>query len=79
MKRQTLNARIPAGVPEGVTIAHKTGSLRGVRNDAGIVYAERPYVIAIFSKKLADEEGAGRSIVEISRAVWKALGNGSAA
>jgi beta-lactamase class A len=79
MKRQTLNARIPAGVPEGVSIAHKTGSFRGVRNDAGIVYAERPYVIAIFSKNLSDEEGGVRAMVEISRAVWKALGNGNTA
>ncbi len=66
MKRQTLNSRIPAGVPDGVDIAHKTGSLRGVRNDAGIVYAEHPYVISIFSKQLEDEDAAGQAIVEIS-------------
>ena len=75
MKRQTLNARIPAGVPEGVTIAHKTGSLRGVRNDAGIVYAEKPYVISIFSKHLEDEEAGVQAMVEISRAIWNALGD----
>ncbi len=75
MKRQTLNARIPAGVPEGVTIAHKTGSLRGVRNDAGIVYAEQPYVISIFSKHLEDEDAGVAAMVEISRTVWAALGD----
>ncbi|CAN5771634.1 N/A [soil metagenome] len=79
MKRQTLRARIPAGVPEGVAIAHKTGSLRGVRNDAGIVYAEKPYVIALFSKHLKDEEAGVRAMVEISRAVWNALGAGETA
>ncbi|MEZ4522547.1 MAG: serine hydrolase [Thermomicrobiales bacterium] len=76
MKRQTLNSRIPAGVPEGVTIAHKTGSLRGVRNDAGIVYAEKPYVIAIFSKHLQDEDAGVQAMIEISRTVWNALGDG---
>ncbi len=75
MKRQTLNSRIPAGVPEGIDIAHKTGSLRGVRNDAGIVYSEKPYVISIFSKQLQDEDAAGRAIVEISRTIWQALGD----
>lgn len=75
MKRQTLNARIPAGVPEGVEIAHKTGSLRGVRNDAGIVYAEQPYVIAIFSKQLKDERAGEAAMVEVSRAIWQAFGD----
>lgn len=75
LKRQTLNARIPAGVPDGVDIAHKTGSLRGVRNDAGIVYAERPYVISIFSKHLSDENAGVQAMIEISRAVWNAFGD----
>jgi beta-lactamase class A len=75
MKRQTLSARIPAGLPEGVIVAHKTGSLRGVRNDAGIVYADKPYVIAIFSKHLQDQEAGVQAMVEISRTVWRALGD----
>jgi len=33
-------------LPAGVRLAHKTGSLEGVRNDAGIVYGDRP-VIAV--------------------------------
>lgn len=77
--RQTLNQRIPPGVPEGVDIAHKTGSLRGVRNDAGIVYASQPYVISIFSKHLSDENAGVTAMVEISRAVWNAFGDEPAA
>lgn len=79
MKRQQLNQRIPAGLPEGTVVAHKTGSLRGVRNDAGIVYAEQPYVIGIFSKNLTDEDGGVRAMVEISRAIWAAFGDEDAA
>ena len=79
MKRQQLNQRIPAGLPEGIVVAHKTGSLRGVRNDAGIVYAARPYVIGIFSKNLSDEEAGVRAMVEISRAVWSVFGDEDAA
>lgn len=79
MKRQQYNQRIPAGLPEGIVVAHKTGSLRGVRNDAGIVYAGQPYVIGIFSKRLSDEDGGERAMVEISRAIWGVFGDGDAA
>ncbi|MFW6074955.1 MAG: serine hydrolase, partial [Chloroflexota bacterium] len=75
MKRQTLNSRIPVGVPDHIDIAHKTGSLRGVRNDAGIVYAEQPYVISLFSKHLSDEREGERALVEISEMIWNVLGD----
>lgn len=75
LKRQTLNARIPAGVPDHVDIAHKTGSLRGVRNDAGIVYADQPYVISLFSKHLADERAGDAALVQISEIIWGAFGD----
>ena len=75
MKRQTLNARIPAGLPENVIVAHKTGSLRGVRNDAGIVYADQPYVISIFSKHLQDQNAGVQAMVDVSRAIWGAFGD----
>jgi beta-lactamase class A len=75
MKRQKFNERIPAGVPEKIEIAHKTGSIKGVRNDAGIVYApESPYVIGVFSKNLADEKAGVACLAELSRVVWETFG-----
>jgi beta-lactamase class A len=75
MKRQKFNDRIPAGVPEKIEIAHKTGSLKGVRNDAGIVYAPGgPYVIGVFSKRLADERAGVACLAELSRVVWETFG-----
>ncbi len=45
---QQDNDRIPAGLPKYVWVAHKTGELDGVRNDAGIVYSPAgPIIIAI--------------------------------
>lgn len=79
MKRQKFNDRIPAGVPEKIEIAHKTGSLKGVRNDAGIVYApDGAYVISVFSKHLADENAGIRTLAELSRVVWNTIGGGDA-
>jgi beta-lactamase class A len=75
MKRQKYNERIPAGLPENVVVAHKTGSIKGVRNDAGIVYAPAgPYVIALFSKGLADEKGGVDCLADLSRIIWGVFG-----
>lgn len=45
--QQTLNQRLPRFLPYGVPFAHKTGTLSGIRNDAGILYARETDHIAI--------------------------------
>lgn len=47
---------IVEGVPGGVLVAHKTGSLANAQHDAAIVYAERPYVLAILTQDLEREQ-----------------------
>jgi beta-lactamase class A len=74
MKRQKYNTIIPLHLPDWTEVAHKTGSLRGVRNDAGIVYAPGgPYVIALFAKRLADPVAGAAALAEISKVVWEAF------
>jgi beta-lactamase class A len=74
MKRQKYTDRIPRQLPEGTDVAHKTGSLRGIRNDAGIVYApDGPYVISLFAKRLADPVAGVNALAEISQLVWEGL------
>jgi beta-lactamase class A len=41
-------------LPEGTKTATKSGSITGVRNDVGIVYAPQPYVVALASKGSSD-------------------------
>jgi len=41
LKRQHLRDRIPALLPEGTPVAHKTGLERAVCHDAGIIYTRR--------------------------------------
>ncbi len=73
MKWQKYNTILPLHLPEGSQVAHKTGSLRGIRNDAGIVYApETTYCIAVCSKRLSDTV-AGAAAVQQGR-----LGSGRA-
>ncbi|HEX2514073.1 MAG TPA: serine hydrolase, partial [Chloroflexota bacterium] len=52
---------ISAGLPALTVVAHKTGQLPGVRNDAAIVYpAGGPYVLVVLADRLRDER-AGES------------------
>lgn len=62
--------RIPAGVPEDIKVVHKIGTLIGVISDAGIVFAERPYILVIMTKD-ANEIEAKKALPEISKKVWE--------
>ncbi len=76
LKHQTIGDRIPARLPEdaGIEVAHKTGSVRGVRNDVGIVMAPGVrYAIAIMSRGLPDAPAAVPVLADVSRWVWDTL------
>lgn len=46
-------------LPAGVTVANKSGWLDGIRNDAGIIWADRPVIAAGFTADLSRlEEGS---------------------
>ena len=69
MKNCQTNSRIPAKLPAGVPVAHKTGSLDHCANDAGIVYTGRgDYVLVMFyNGNLAEE-------TEYETTSWSAVG-----
>jgi beta-lactamase class A len=70
--RQELNDEIPAGVPPGTPVAHKTGSITATLHDAAIVYppGRAPYVLVVLTRNIPDEQVARRMIADISRLVW---------
>lgn len=71
LSKSKLNNRIPAKLPEGIKISHKTGELPGVRNDAGIVFLEgNPYVIVLMTKNLKGEDQGVENLAEISKIVY---------
>jgi beta-lactamase class A len=52
LARQRINNRIPALLPRGLQIAHKTGEWENATHDVGVVYAPKgTYVIALMSSK----------------------------
>ena len=45
--KQQLNDRLPRYLPPGTRCAHKTGTLPGIRNDSGIIYASGTSHVAV--------------------------------
>jgi len=53
--RQQINDRLPAGLPNGTPIAHKTGNLDGIAHDAGIITTPfGPRVVVVLTQDYAD-------------------------
>jgi beta-lactamase class A len=68
---QKFKEGIPAGLPEGTPVAHKTGWFRGVYHDAALVMpaGRRPYVLVVLTRGLADDARAHKLVADIARAV----------
>lgn len=62
--------RIPAGVPEGTRVAHKIGTDARTFSDAGIIFAEKPFVLVIMSQD-AQEAEALEVLPKIAQIVWE--------
>jgi beta-lactamase class A len=74
LMRQEFNDEIPAGLPRGTRVAHKTGSITAVLHDAAVVYPERraPYVLVVLTRGIQDQKVARELIADISRLVYQA-------
>lgn len=70
--RQEFNTEIPAGLPPGTKVAHKTGWITGVLHDAAIVYpaGHKPYVLVVLTRDIPESADARRLIADISRLVY---------
>jgi beta-lactamase class A len=72
LKGQKFNDGIPAGLPAGTAVAHKTGTITRIHHDAGIVYAKRPYVLVVLTRGFADEKASDLVIAQLSRLTFAA-------
>jgi beta-lactamase class A len=72
LSRQEFNEMIPAGLPKGTRVAHKTGWITGIQHDAAIVYPQGrpPYILVVLTRGIADTLVARRAAADISRMVW---------
>ncbi len=75
LQKQEFNEGLPAGLPAGTKIAHKTGSITKIYHDAGIVYLpnRKPYVMVVLTRGFVEEKRAHQLVAEISRQVYQVL------
>ena len=78
LQAQTRTSKIPAGVPDNVTTANKTGELSDpgnlgvVENDISIIFAKgHPYVLCVLSNNIQNNSSAQETISKISADVYK--------
>lgn len=61
----------PKGLPKGITIANKPGSLEGVRTDSAIIYAPgRPVILSVMTAYLSDDEAGEVALAKSAAAVY---------
>lgn len=66
---QEFNDGIPGGLPKGIAVAHKTGSITEIAHDAGLV--DGRYVLVVLTRGFKKHDDAERVIAEISRIIWE--------
>jgi beta-lactamase class A len=65
-------SEIPHDLPEGVQVANKPGSLKGVRTDSGMVFAKnRPFVISAMTEHAKNEHVASARICSLALEAYR--------
>jgi beta-lactamase class A len=72
---QEFNQGIPARLPKGARVAHKTGEISTVAHDAGAVYLpkRKPYALVVLTEWDPAASGRSRTIATISHAIYEFL------
>ena len=76
-----FNDAIPAGLPAGVPVAHKSGWITEIDHDGGIVFppSGSPYVLVILTRGVEDEAVTRRAAADVSRMIWESRARGGTA
>ncbi len=75
---QEFNQGIPARLPKGARVAHKTGEISTIAHDAGVIYLpkRKPYALVVLSEWDPAATGRSRTIAAVSHTVYEALTRG---
>lgn len=70
---QHFNEIIPARLPPEVKVAHKTGWIKGINHDGGIVFLPDggKYVLVLLSKDTEDDTAAKAAMAAVSEIIYK--------
>ncbi len=72
LSQQQYNEMIPAGLPDSVKVAHKTGWITGVNHDCAIVFlsGDQKYVLILLSKEAPNREKMHAMFADISHKIY---------
>lgn len=70
---QEFNDGIPAGLPPGTPVAHKTGEITAIAHDAAIVYppGRGPYILVVLTRGYVERKDAARLMADLSGIVYR--------
>jgi beta-lactamase class A len=71
LARQKFNEAIPAGLPPGTRVAHKTGELTKIHHDAAIVYGPHPFALVILVRGIAESKDSASLMADIARRIYQ--------
>lgn len=61
---------LPAGIPNDIKVAHKYGRDTNIVNDAGIVFAQKPFILVIMSNGVIEKE-ADKVIPQLAKSIYE--------
>ena len=70
MAHAIYHVGLPGELPPNIVVAHKEGDISGVANDVGIVFTDRPYILAVLSQGIYEVDEGFSNIAHISRIVY---------
>jgi beta-lactamase class A len=75
LRQQQFNEGIPAQIPAGISVAHKTGWNDRLYHDAAIVYPPQhtPYVLVIMTSGLSETSEAPALVAALSLEIYRQL------
>ena len=73
LERQQINDRLPASLPDGVVVAHKTGNLPGLTHDAGIIFTPSGPRVVVAMTWDADDADAYTFIADVGSIVYSTV------
>ncbi len=70
---QEYNSMIPAKLPPGAKVAHKTGEISNICHDAGLVFLpeRKPYALAILTESRGSVESRHKAVAAMSEIIHR--------
>ena len=78
LEKQKFRSGIPAGVPPGLPVANKTGSIKGMEHDAAIVFppGRKPYILVVLTRGVKNPEEGEGLIARLSQLIYRRIAAG---